>query len=77
MFNVLIAIVVGSIAKGVAAARGRHCANNGRLLEEFSAKAKAAQQFREVALELAHRKVERRTRRNEVRSLAPGRRLSR
>ncbi|HXE70422.1 MAG TPA: AAA family ATPase [Hyphomicrobiaceae bacterium] len=33
-------------------------ANNGQMLEEFSAKAKAAQQFRELALELAHRKDE-------------------
>jgi pilus assembly protein CpaE len=33
-------------------------ANNGQMLEEFSVKAKAAQQFRELALELAHRKDE-------------------
>jgi pilus assembly protein CpaE len=31
-------------------------ANNGQMVEEFSAKAKAAQQFRRLALELAHRK---------------------
>ncbi|NJO23793.1 MAG: CtpF protein [Sphingomonadales bacterium] len=31
-------------------------ANNGQMIEEFSAKAKAAQQFRELALSLAHRK---------------------
>jgi pilus assembly protein CpaE len=31
-------------------------ANNGQMIEEFSGKAKAAQQFRELALTLAHRK---------------------
>lgn len=31
-------------------------ANNGQMIEEFSAKARAAQQFRELALNLAHRK---------------------
>lgn len=31
-------------------------ANNGQMIEEFSGKAKAAQQFRELALNLAHRK---------------------
>ena len=31
-------------------------ANNGQMIEEFAAKAKAAQQFRELALTLAHRK---------------------
>ena len=31
-------------------------ANNGQMIEEFSGKAKAAQQFRELALSLAHRK---------------------
>ena len=31
-------------------------ANNGQMIEEFSNKAKAAQQFRELALALAHRK---------------------
>jgi pilus assembly protein CpaE len=31
-------------------------ANNGQMIEEFSGKAKAAQQFRELALALAHRK---------------------
>ena len=30
--------------------------NNGQMIEEFSAKARAAQQFRELALNLAHRK---------------------
>jgi pilus assembly protein CpaE len=30
--------------------------NNGQMIEEFSGKAKAAQQFRELALALAHRK---------------------
>jgi pilus assembly protein CpaE len=30
-------------------------ANNGQMIEEFSSKAKAAQQFRELALTLAHR----------------------
>jgi len=31
-------------------------ANNGQMIEEYSSKAKAAQQFRELALALAHRK---------------------
>jgi pilus assembly protein CpaE len=30
--------------------------NNGQMIEEFAAKAKAAQQFRELALTLTHRK---------------------
>jgi pilus assembly protein CpaE len=30
--------------------------NNGQMIEEFSGKAKAAQQFRELALALAHRR---------------------
>ena len=30
--------------------------NNGQMIEEFAAKAKPAQQFRELALTLAHRK---------------------
>jgi pilus assembly protein CpaE len=31
-------------------------ANNGQMIEEYSSKAKAAQQFRELALALAHRR---------------------
>jgi pilus assembly protein CpaE len=31
-------------------------ANNGQMIEEFAPKAKAAQQFRELALALTHRK---------------------
>jgi len=31
-------------------------ANNGQMIEEFAAKAKSAQQFRELALLLAHRR---------------------
>ena len=30
--------------------------NNGQMIEEFASKVKAAQQFRELALALAHRK---------------------
>lgn len=45
-------------------------ANNGQMVEEFSAKAKAAQQFRELALELAHRQQQKEDKK-KVSALAP------
>ena len=44
-------------------------ANNGQMIEEFAAKAKAAQQFRDLALALAHRKEQKE--REEASALAP------
>ena len=38
--------------------------NNGQMIEEFAAKAKAAQQFRELALTLTHRKEPKEERRS-------------
>ncbi len=46
-------------------------ANNGQMIEEFAAKAKAAQQFRELALTLTHRKEPKEEKKGPALSLAP------
>ena len=46
-------------------------ANNGQMIEEFSGKAKAAQQFRELALTLAHRKEQKEDKKKSRSPLGP------
>jgi pilus assembly protein CpaE len=46
-------------------------ANNGQMIEEFSGKAKAAQQFRELALALAHRKEQKEDKKKSLVPLGP------
>jgi pilus assembly protein CpaE len=45
--------------------------NNGQMIEEFSAKAKAAQQFRDLALALAHRSEHKEEKKQSSSALAP------
>jgi pilus assembly protein CpaE len=45
--------------------------NNGQMIEEFSGKAKAAQQFRELALALAHRKEQKEDKKKSLVPLGP------
>ena len=45
--------------------------NNGQMIEEFSSKAKAAQQFRELALALAHRKEQKEDKKKSLVPLGP------
>jgi pilus assembly protein CpaE len=45
--------------------------NNGQMIEEFSAKAKSGQQFRELALALAHRKEQKDEKKSAFANLAP------
>jgi pilus assembly protein CpaE len=45
--------------------------NNGQMVEEFSGKALAAQQFRDLALVLAHRKEPKEDKKKGASALAP------